>query len=79
MCLFRSCNVSLTKTSHQRIVLGLVEEKQRLYKWCSCEDVRSLATGGIFGKQAGALKPLKVDELQQELIARSVPDTTMKK
>ena len=52
------------------------------YKWCSLEDLQSVATGGIYGKKAGALKPfdsLKVDELRQELTARSVSDTTLKK
>ena len=45
------------------------------YKWRSLEDLQSLATGGIYGKQAGALKPfdsLKVDKLRQELKARGV-------
>jgi hypothetical protein len=50
--------------------------------WRSLEDLQSLVTGGIYGKQPGALKPLdslQVDELRQELTARSVLDTTMKK
>ena len=45
------------------------------YKWHSIENLQSLATGGIYGKQAGTLKPfdsLKVDELWQELKARGV-------
>jgi hypothetical protein len=48
------------------------------YKWRSLEEIQSLATGGVYGKHAGALKPfdsLKVSELRVELTAQ---DTTMK-
>ena len=49
------------------------------HKWQSLEEIQSLATGGVYGKHAGALKPfdsLKVNELREELTARG---TTMKK
>ena len=52
------------------------------YSWRSLQHLQALATGGIFGKQPGALRPfdtLKVNYLRQELGARSVHDTTMTK
>ena len=51
------------------------------HKWRSLEEIQSLATGGVYRKHVGALKPfdsLKVSELREELTARGIQDTTMK-
>ena len=37
------------------------------YSWCSLQHLQTLATGGVFGKQPGALRPfdtLKVNDLK---------------
>jgi hypothetical protein len=44
--------------------------------------LQSLATEGVYGKQAGVIRPfeaLKVDELRQELSCRGILDTSMTK
>ena len=44
------------------------------HKWCSLEQLQSLATGGLFGSKAGMLSPfdLKVKDLKIELQARGI-------
>ena len=51
-------------------------------KWKQPSKLQSLATQGVYGKQAGVIRPfeaLKVDELRQELSCRTILDTSMTK
>lgn len=52
------------------------------HKWRQLSKLQSLATEGVYGKQAGVIRPfeaLKVDELRQELSCRGILDTSMTK
>ena len=50
------------------------DQAHSLHKWRSLKQLKSLATGGSFGKRAGVLRPfnLKVADLRAELKARGI-------
>lgn len=52
------------------------------YKWRDLHTLQTTAVSGIYGKEAGVIKPfdnLKVDQLRRELTARGTQDTSVKK
>lgn len=50
--------------------------------WRDLQTLQTVATSGVYGKEAGVIKPfdnLKVAQLRTELTARGIRDTSMKK